>query len=490
MKNRFSKYIVATLIFSGAASLTSCEKEFLDDPKPTASVSSIDAFSNEQSVRAYFTGVYNQLRSWYVNHDTDGAKSYDLAFDLMGNDFIQPVNNWYGFDYQNDNRNSTYRRVSFTWNFHYNQINDANLILEGIQTADIPASSKTAFEAEAKAIRAWAYFNLIRAYQHTYLKDKAAPGVPIYTTPTTAETKGNPRASVEEVYALITSDLEFAVQNLSNTSRGTKKFEISKSVASGLLARAYLTMGEWAKAENAAFTALASYGVAANTYTEANIVKALRAADYATGFNDDQKAEWLWGLPERADQSLYYRSFFSHIDMDRTAGYKSIYMNTDFVNLFSATDVRKLFVTKSNGFTATTKFRDFSDLSGDFVMMRSAEMVLIIAEARAEQADLTNAKAVLYSLQKNRDPNAIMSANAIKDAIINEILVERRKELYGEIGVQVQDVKRRQLSLTRTGSHRAALRVTYPANWKNFIYQIPSTEIDINENIGPEDQNE
>ena len=41
---------------------------------------------------------------------------------------------------------------------------------------------------------------------------------------------------------------------------------------------------------------------------------------------------------------------------------------------------------------------------------------------------------MLYELQLDRDPNAVASGNT-GQALIDEILLERRKELYGEVGV-------------------------------------------------------
>ncbi|WP_028297710.1 RagB/SusD family nutrient uptake outer membrane protein [Olivibacter sitiensis] len=484
MKQFFKYYTPIAL--SLAIAVTSCKKSFLDDPRPTNQVSENDIFSSASNIRAYFTGIYNIIRSDMLSHDSDGAKSYDLAYEVMGDDIMTPFGNWYSFDYEIDNSRSVYRRTRFTWNFHYKVINNTNVIIAGLGEAPIPDNAKLAFEAEARAIRAWAYFNLIRAYQHAYSKDKSALGVPLYTVPTSADNEGNPRSSVEEVYALIVSDLDFAVQHL--TGERAFKYMINKSVAHGIFARVYLTMEEWEKAEQQAFAALEGYGVATASYTAANIQQAFTPADYDKGFNSYDASEWLWGLPLRNDQAMYYRSLFSFFDHDRTDGYKNFYVNNTFVNRFSDTDVRKLFATK-NGYYITTKFRDLNDLSGHLVMMRSPELVLVIAEARAELNDLDNAKVVLHTLQVNRDPNALISANDTKQALIEEILVERRKELYGEIGVMAQDIKRKQLDLVRTGNHPAAYLNTYPANYTHFIFQIPQEEMDANEHIAPGDQN-
>ena len=78
--------------------------------------------------------------------------------------------------------------------------------------------------------------------------------------------------------------------------------------------------------------------------------------------------------------------------------------------------------------------------TSDIPIVRSVEMQLIEAEAMARLGDETEAANLLYELQKNRDVNAIPSGN-IGELLIDEILVERRKELYGEIGVEWYDAK-------------------------------------------------
>ena len=95
---------------------------------------------------------------------------------------------------------------------------------------------------------------------------------------------------------------------------------------------------------------------------------------------------------------------------------------------------------------------------------------------------------LLYTLQKNRDPNAVKSGNT-GAALITEILTERRKELYGEIGVGFLDAKRKQLALVRGVGHPPTYRVNIPSNSNKFTLKIPQTEMDANTSLKPTDQN-
>jgi len=170
-------------------------------------------------------------------------------------------------------------------------------------------------------------------------------------------------------------------------------------------------------------------------------------------------------------------------------GYHSLFINDLFVQQFSDTDKRKLFYAYLSGprAWATSKFGKATDFGFDVVMMRSAEMLLIEAEARARLNDAA-AATLLYGLQHDRDESAIESGNT-GDALIKEILLERRKELYGEFGVAYLDAKRTLSDIVRAGNHvPAQTGIIHPDdNCLNMM--IPKIEIDANASITEADQN-
>ena len=158
---------------------------------------------------------------------------------------------WYIYDYQNENREPTYRRVNFTWEFPYENINQLNILIKGVaESTTISDNDKKLLTAEGRALRAWFYFELIREFQHTITKDPNAPGIPVYTEPTSIENKGKPRGTIKETYDQINSDIEFATANI-GTSRNLKS-QVNTSVAWGMAARIYLEQQRWADAKDAA----------------------------------------------------------------------------------------------------------------------------------------------------------------------------------------------------------------------------------------------
>jgi hypothetical protein len=475
MISNISKIFLVTALSSMA--FISCKKSFLEEPKPGSSVSATDVFATEEGVRSYFNGIYRRLRIQYGStFDVFGIAHVNLAREVKGLDVMVPdgAAGWFGYDYTHDNREPDYRRTSFTWGIFFDLVNQANNVIDGVtKSATLPEATKARLLGEGRAIRAWSYFELVREFAHAYSENPNTPGVPIYTIPTSSTTTGNPRAKLSENYAMIVEDLENAVANLGTTRQ--LKDVINKEVANGLLARVYLEMGNWEKAKTAAQAAKANYPLTASEYSP---------------MVDIGKKEVIWGFPQQSDQTIFYGTPSAYFGYTGTV-INAFYIDSNFVNSFSSTDIRKAtFVNSgrtdfkkwlSKKFGSTTNFNDH------FVMMRSAEMWLIEAEAKARLGE-ADAGTVLYAVQKNRDPNAVASGNT-GQALINEILYEKRKDLYGEIGIGFLDIKRLGLPLVRSTGHPLLYRFNFPANDNRFTLKIPRAEMDANKSLTAADQN-
>ena len=470
-------YILIGALFIG---FTSCSDEFLDEPKPTGSVTDAVVYTTEAGVDAAFTGMYAVLRDYRSRHDTWGAKAYYLGADVMGTDLTVPDFNWYIFEHRWDvTENPNGRRTTWAWELFYSVANIARTHKDGITSSnDLPEASKKAYVAEAKAIEAYCYFNLVRYYSGSYLLGDDKPGVPSYDVSlSSGELELSKRGTVKDTYDRIVSLLNEAIPDMSTNSL---KYRFNKSVAEGVLARVYLEMGNWNKAAELAEDAKQGHAL-------------MDAGTYVAGFNDAGNNEWMWALPFNADQQQGFARFYSFIDHS-SPGYNVIHLSKDFEVLFTSnTDVRKSLIS-STGSTnqaklfTTTKFRDLQDRSGDVVFMRASEMYLIEAEAKAEAGDLNGAKQVLLELVLARDPSAVLSTAASKDDLVDEILIERRKELYGEIGVSWFDLKRRNKGISRKGD-AYRWEVEFPAGDPRWTFKIPQDEIDKNPNISESDQN-
>ena len=491
------KYLLTITVVTLLAA--ACTQDYVDKPAPTDAVDTITPFQSVSGAEAVITGIYSYMRDATggsgTGHNRYGIKSHHLAFEAMSNYYILP-STWFIYEYQWDYRQANWTRTRSFWGLNYRVIANVNTLIEGVQTSGaLGDSEKNALIAEARAIRALCYFNLARIYQYTYTKDPSAAGVPLQLEVATGgDVKGKARAPLSEVFTAIVDDLTFATNAL--TSSRNDKYRINREVAQGIFARVLLEMGTWQQAHDMAAAARGAYPL-------------MSGADYTAGFSDISNDEWIWGLPVNTEQSNIYASFFSHTDHSRD-GYHGFYNTPTFVAEFSASDVRNQFTgagvdVNGDGSQeyASSKFVAQEDnFTGDLLMMRAAEMVLIEAEALAEMGSLTPAKERLFELQSQRDPSATMSMAATKAELIDEILLERQKELYGELGIGFFDLKRRQLPLVRNSDHyvtgsvlgsyvtnNSPLEIVIPPDVIDWNFKIPQVEIDANEYISEADQN-
>ena len=462
------KKLQATLLLLCLIFFSGCEKGYLDEPKPTESVNSSVIFESADGAKAFMSGILRTSRSQFTRTDAGGLYSMYFARVVKGNDLIMGFQ-WYLFDYENDNREPTYTRTVFSWEFPYYMINQLNQFIVGINgSATLSEIEKEGLLGQAFTMRAFYYFQLAMEFQHTYTYDPTLPAPPIYYEPAI---EGKGMSTLGELYDFIIADLNTAVQT--TPEERTDKSYVNRNVAYAIMARVQLVMGNWQEAANAAVIARQGYPLNPN--------------QYPMGFDDMNASEWIWAMPQRADQTNYFyiapHAFTDNIN----DGYGLAFWNKDFVSLFSSSDVRNTFfdlygLGNSNQYYARASSKFTFDFSSDIPIIRSPEMMLIEIEANARLGKESEASTMLFSLQQNRDPDAVASGNS-GNALIEEILIERRKELYGEIGVEWFDAKRLRKGITRTGNHRVGSSANLLPDDKKFFLKIPQKEIDANPNI-------
>jgi hypothetical protein len=120
-------------------------------------------------------------------------------------------------------------------------------------------------------------------------------------------------------------------------------------------------------------------------------------------------------------------------------------------------------------------------------------MYLILAEALSNTAGrVADAKAALFTLAKNRNPNYTLSANT-GQALTDEILIQRRVELWGE-GFRFFDLKRLNQPLDRTkvpnyvsAAVGGVLQIDLPSTDNRWQFAIPIEELQANPNSSQND---
>jgi hypothetical protein len=222
------KYLIAGVI--GTIAISSCTNL---DETPYTFVDPSSFYKNEEQLDEALLGVYNQFRS-LAGH-TSNIMRLECCTDFAqpnrtDKDNIYEMNDW--FDINNGTDASTFTKV---WASAYTCINRANTVLTRGEGLDIDATTKARIFAQARFLRGYSYYWLVRLFG----------GVPI-SSKMTENLSGLeiPRNSVDEVYAQIISDWEYAEANL--PVKGTSDYDVwrvSQGAVDALLGDLYLFRG-------------------------------------------------------------------------------------------------------------------------------------------------------------------------------------------------------------------------------------------------------
>lgn len=457
---------------------TSCSNDYLDEPKNNSGITEDVVFNSRENAQLFVSGILSNYKGQYSDAnspsaaDAGGLYSLYMARAVKGKDLIQggfP----YNFDYEHGNREPNFRRVLFAWGFNYLNVNYANILIDGIQNSSLNESDKTEFIAIGKFFRAYHHFQLLLDFCPNYNNDRSLERIPYYTSRVTLETaNGNPPAPMSEIYDLVIQDLEDAIADLPESRIG--KSYVNKKVAQAILARVLsVTQDDWPR------LAELSKAVYDN-----NASLAVQSTNWGSGFNNMQDEEWIWAMFQNGNDETNF--FWGHpaATFDHTVlSWQVTYVDSNFVNEFSSTDVRNTFF-DFYGAGASEPWRDFVSskfgftFASDIPILRKSEFVLLDAEAQYHMGNIPAAQNLLFTLQSERDTNAVMSNNS-GAALFNEILLERRKEFYGEFGVEWFDAKRYNLAIERDiNTHRVDADVPVDSNL--FFLKLPEVELDAN----------
>jgi hypothetical protein len=485
MKNKYLVYF--SLVF--ALLFTSCEEAYLDTT-PTASIDAGSAYATTKNAASAINGIYRSFIVRYLSSQGhSGHPAMMIILDHLGEDMVISATSasWHvGETRWTAHRSDVNTLVQFPYEMYYRIIGNANIGIANLDKAVGPAAERNALKGEALALRAFGYFNLVQLYGKRYdatAKPNSQLGVPLVLEPTT---EGKPRNTVEEVYTQINKDLTDAAALLS-TSR-VNKSHINLSVVKGLQARVALVQQDWTNAAKFAAEARAGYVPMTSTM-------------YTDGFQDIANSEWMWGFDHLEDQTEYFGGYHSYISCNYNSTvirtYPKVINNLLYAQI-PTTDIRsKMWVetpTATNSVVPpggirpkflNQKFKlpgvPSTSAMGDVPYMRAAEMYLIEAEAKARLNDAAGASQVLFDLVKTRDASYVKSTKT-GVSLINEILVQRRVELWGE-GHRFLDLKRTNAALNRNGTNAiASVALLYDVapgdvRWE---FLIPRREINAN----------
>lgn len=230
MKNLLTSVLTVSLL------LVSCND--LLDTKPQGAVTTENFWLTEQDASTAVIAVYDVLQ-W---DNTTGINRWvfgDLVSDDAEKGGESPAD-WAEMQQLADfTANAGNPLVATSWENLYVGIYRANLVISNVPGIDMDTDLRDRYIAEAKFLRAWYYFNLVKLFG----------GVPLVTRPLEPSEYIQPRASAEEVYSQIEKDLTEAAEVLPRQYPATDLGRATWGSAKALLVKAYVFQSKWQQAE-------------------------------------------------------------------------------------------------------------------------------------------------------------------------------------------------------------------------------------------------
>jgi starch-binding outer membrane protein, SusD/RagB family len=534
--NRRNIYYLFTCTAAAMIFFASCGKKFLQED--VYSNYAPETLTDSLGFEASIVGMHNHLSTFFTYADQQGWPSLwqvgtDIAYATQPQGVEVPYYNY-------PTLTSTDGGASYTWQWAYRMINNANIVIKAAENPNLGGmteANKNSVNAEGRFFRAYAYNILAICFGE----------VPVVREPLTAPKTDFTRASLDTVNKLIEDDLLFAAANLPDIDNvkkagGKSLFaRANKAAAQQLLAETYLRMGKYAEAEaqcNAIISSgkfnliTARYGVRAGSggdpfsdmfiygnqrRNQGNreaiwVMELENPATVPGGFTNNPQQRRNWGASYkdiagmvicdslggrgigriRLNNWVVYDLYpdgdmrNSHWNLRRKYWYNNP-ASANFGQPVPYTGADTLYKIAPH----TTKWYEFNpnDVFGfamikDFILMRLGETYLLLAEAQFRQNKFDDAAATINILRTRANAPHVTGA----DINLDFILDERVRELLGE--------ENRRMTLMRTGTlvERAERLNTDKFNpaYKSAVNQltgitnkvlrmpIPQGEIDLN----------
>ena len=484
---KLNKYFVALLL---AGALTSCDKDFLDKA-PKDSINTSNFFQTEADAIAAINGAYQPLqwpKLYNMRMWTTDIMAGNSIVGAGGGDDGRETQDQANFVTSSDNPG-----VLDLYRGPYPGILRANMVLQKVPAMDIDENLKKRIIGEAKFLRGHYYFILARFFGD----------VPLILEPQSPGDDLRPaRNAKEQVYQQIIKDFTEAAEALPPKSAysAADLGRASKGAAKGMLAKVYLTRGEWQKVVELA-NEIEALGYKLNpkyeqnfSATNGNSPESLFEVQYYGKTSNDfwsneNQASWLspftgprnadmvaggfgWNQPTQEFVEAYEEG---DLRKDVTILYEGgpAFDGKEYKSSYSTTgyNLRKFLVPKS-----VSPAYDTSPMN--FPVLRYADVLLMKAEALNELGRTGEAETPLNAVRARAglDPVHGLSQSEFKEKVLHE----RRMELAFE--------GQRWFDLIRVDNGQYGLSFLHSigkinAAAKHLLLPIPQKERDSNPNL-------
>ncbi|KEO71608.1 RagB/SusD family nutrient uptake outer membrane protein [Anditalea andensis] len=338
------------------------------------------------------------------------------------------------------------------WIWPYRQVFYSNIVLDKARSlsgeGQVPNTGIDRVIGSAKFCRAFAFYNLAQNFAGYYYPGTTSIGIPLPLSPDVNHFP--PFASLQETYDHIFGDLYEALELLPMVPR--YKSQPSKAAAHALLARIYLSINDYERAENHADEVL-------------KINEAMIDLNVLQGSG-------MYPIPVANEEVIYHAVTVSLIGFETN---QETRVDTMLYQSYDIEDLRKTmyFIVRNNG---AVNFRgSFSGNWNYFSGLTVGEVYLIRAECRSRRGDDVNALGDLNLLLRNRYKNSSFQDKGNVDDILGLILTERRKELIFR-GLRWSDLKRGATDKAELTREVEGETFRFAVSPENFIFPVPLEE--------------
>lgn len=453
--------------------VSSCEDTFLS-PELVSAENGEDFFTSDAELELAVIGMYDGIQGVNAleeSGENNGVQNEYYVTEMRSDNTRTKSSEGESAQFESFALEATNGIVLNYYSSFYNVIYRANLVLGNLDIAS--ATTATKYEAEAKFVRAYAYFNLVRLFGDIPLVDQLISPEDKETTFT--------RVASATIYDLIVSDLQTAVAGLDNNY----KDRASKAAAQALLAKVYLTLPtpNYSEAQSLC-EAVMSSGFSLQSdfrdifYDELNseIIFAI-GYEASDQFNSQNfSAEWLNSVGRSS--GVNYVTDEARAALDAMGGDRAMY-SYRLSNQVNQYQVVKYLPNGDEDLGIPVTSTDPTNAGNDWIVLRYADVLLMHAEAILADGTSTTSSAALSSFNEVRN-RAGLADDDDGEITKQELLDERRVELAFE--------NQRWFDLVRFGVAVDVLSAFSTANAYGFttndlLLPIPQYEINLSNGL-------
>jgi hypothetical protein len=251
IKNIFLHFnkMVLSLIILITGLLVGCSKSFLTVP-PQGQQPAQQFWQSQADATASVNAIYASLRGWnqtaFAAIAVESTASDDAEKGSTSGDATF-LNNYDQFTITSSDEGG---QLGGFWSGQYQEINLCNQVLDNVPAINMDATLKARFLLEAKFVRAYSYFRLVRAFGDVPLR---------LHVPANASEYNIPRSPKAQVYAAIEQDLNDAAAGLPSIYNGADVGRATKGAALALHAMVALYEKKWSDVVNYTNTIIQSH---------------------------------------------------------------------------------------------------------------------------------------------------------------------------------------------------------------------------------------